>query len=61
MGEKRGIEKGIEQGMQRKSKEIALVMLEEGIEINLISKVTGLSIEEIQRLKKSAPNDGSSF
>ena len=44
-------EEGIQQGEQNKSKEIALRMLKRGKDINKIAEDTGLSIEEIQKLK----------
>ena len=49
MGE--NYEEGIQQGEQNKSKEIALRMLKRGKDINEIAEDTGLSIEEIQKLK----------
>ena len=44
-------EEGFEEGEARKQKEIAKKMLEEKLDINLISKITGLSKEEINSLK----------
>ena len=44
-------EEGIQQREQNKSKEIALRMLKRGKDINEIAEDTGLSIEEIQKLK----------
>ncbi len=57
-GEKRGIEKGIEEGEKRGIEEgekrgiekTALSMLSEGLDAELISKVTGLSVSEIRNL-----------
>ena len=53
-GLEQGIEQGIEQGLEKGSSEktysIAKNMLKENIDINLISKVTGLSIEDIENL-----------
>lgn len=46
-GRKEGIEQGIEQGANKEKHNIALSLLNEKIDINLISKITGLSIEEI--------------
>jgi hypothetical protein len=37
---------------ERKAEEIALNMLKEGTEVAFISKVTGLTIEEVEELKK---------
>lgn len=50
-GLQEGIEKGLEAGEKNKSIEIAKNMIEKNIEINIISEVTGLSIEEIENLK----------
>ena len=49
-GEAIGISKGIEQGSQNKQIEIAKNMLNQNMDVNLISNVTGLSIEEIESL-----------
>ena len=46
----KGIEKGIEQGTEQKAIEIAHNMLNENTPIDFISKVTGLSIEKINKL-----------
>ena len=45
---KEGIKKGRSEGMEK----VALNMLKEDFDINSISKVTGLSKEEIQKLSK---------
>ena len=45
------IQKGIEQGIEQNNIEIAKKMLQENTDINFISKITGLSIEEINNLK----------
>ena len=49
-GMKKGIEQGIEQGSQQKNIENAKKMKEENIDINLISKITNLTLDEINRL-----------
>ena len=49
-GDAIGISKGIEQGSQNKQIEIAKNMLNLNMDVNLISNVTGLSIEEIESL-----------
>ena len=46
-GMERGIEKGIEKGMERVAKQ----MFSDGEDINKIIKYTGLSREDIERLK----------
>ena len=51
-GIKQGIEKGRSEGMEKGMETVALNMLKEDFDINSISKVTGLSKEEIQKLSK---------
>ena len=46
-----GREQGLEEGRQEGKKEVAKEMLKEGIQIEKISKVTKLTIEEIEQLK----------
>ena len=54
-GLKEGLEKGLEQGLERGTEqsknEIAKNMLKENMDISLISKLTGLSNEQINNLK----------
>ena len=45
-------EKGIEKGRQEERKLIAKTLLKEGAEIALVVKATGLSKEEVEKLKK---------
>ncbi|MBQ8219403.1 MAG: hypothetical protein IJZ79_06595, partial [Bacilli bacterium] len=45
-----GIEQGIEQGIENEKTEIVKKMLQENTDINFISKITGLSIEEINKI-----------
>ena len=45
-----GRREGIEEGEEKKTKEIALKMCKENIDINVISRITGLTIEEIKKL-----------
>lgn len=42
--------KWFEDGKAEEKKDIARMMLQEGIDIQKVSKITGLSIEEIQSL-----------
>lgn len=49
-GLQQGIEQGIEQGKEQEKIEVAKSMLKENLEITLISKVTGLSVEQIKKL-----------
>lgn len=51
-GIEQGVEQGIEQGMEQKNKEIVTNMLKENMGIDLISKITGLSKEEITNIKE---------
>ena len=51
-GKKEGVEQGIEQGSRQEKLEIAKKMIKENVDTNLISKVTELSQEEIEKLKK---------
>ena len=44
------IKQGLEQGTEQKSIEIVKNMLAKNIDINVISEVTNLSIEEIKQL-----------
>ena len=50
-GRQEGVELGIEQGEFNKSIEIAKNSIENGLDDELIVKITGLSIEEIKRLR----------
>ena len=50
--EEKGIAKGIEKGRKERDIEIARSMLEENLTIDQISKLTGLSFEEIAALKE---------
>ena len=49
-GLEEGMGKGIEQGIEKRNIEIAKNMLKEKIEISLISKMTGLSVDTIKEL-----------
>jgi len=49
--EKKGLERGMKKGIEYKSIEIAKNMLNKNMNINIISEVTGLSKEEIEKLK----------
>ena len=44
------MKKGIEQGEQNKTIELAKKMKDEGFDINQIIKITNLSVEEIEKL-----------
>ena len=55
-GHKEGKEEGIKEGAKQKSCDIAERMLEKGIDIETISELTGLTAEEVSRLKKELNN-----
>ena len=46
-----GMELGIEKGMNQKALDIARNMLADGVDINLIMKYSGLTQEQIEKLK----------
>jgi len=48
----KGLKEGKEEGEKNKSIEIAKNMLKEGLDVNLISKLSGLTVEEIENLDK---------
>ena len=48
--ERKGLEQGRAEGEAQKQREIAKRMLQENIENSVITKVTGLSLEEIEKL-----------
>ena len=50
-GLEQGIEQGLERGTEQSKNEIAMNMLKENMDISLISKLTGLSNEQINKLK----------
>ena len=50
-GIKEGIEEGIEKGIEQNKKDVVINMLKENIDIKTISKVTGMSENEILKLK----------
>ena len=55
-GRKEGKEEGREEGAKQKSFDIAQRMLEKGIDIETISELTGLTAEEVSRLKEELRN-----
>ena len=50
-GYNEGIKKGIEQGIEQKNNEIAKKMLDKSLDITTIEEITGLTKEEIMKLK----------
>ena len=53
---KQAVQQAVEQTKEQQSREIALCMLDEGVNIPLISKITKLSIGEVQALSRNKPN-----
>lgn len=49
--EKKGKQEGREEGREEAIKTMAIGMIQEGIASNVISKLTGLTIEEIEKLR----------
>ncbi len=47
-GMEKGMEKGIEQGMEKAKKENVKAMIEKGLSLDLISEITGMSIEKLK-------------
>ncbi len=47
-GRKEGVEKGRKEGIEETKKETARSLLDEGVDINIISSATGLSLQEIK-------------
>ncbi|MBN2664404.1 MAG: hypothetical protein JXR68_12205 [Bacteroidales bacterium] len=50
-GRRKGLEEGIEEGIEKEKKKIALSMIIEGISDDIILKLTGISIEQLNFLK----------
>jgi predicted transposase/invertase (TIGR01784 family) len=53
-GIEKGIEKGLAEGMEKKSIEIVLKMIAENIPVEMIIKLTNLSVEEIKKLSQQS-------
>ena len=51
LGIEKGMENGMEKGMNQKALDIARNMLADGVDINLIMKYSGLTQEQIEKLK----------
>ena len=52
LGREQGLKQGRAEGEAQKQREIAKRMLQENIEKSVITKVTGLSLEEIEKLQR---------
>lgn len=53
-GHEKGLKKGLREGRQERDREVILNMLQEKADISFIAKVTGLSKEEINKLKNGS-------
>ena len=51
-GREEGLQKGLQEGIERRGVEIALNLIGEGFDTSTISKVTGLTISQIDALRK---------
>jgi predicted transposase YdaD len=52
--EEKGIEKGIEKGRQEGLQTVALKMLSENLDLEMIARFTGISIDQLQALKTTS-------
>ena len=50
-GKQEGLAEGMEIGMNQKALDIVRNMLADGVDINLIMKYSGLTLEQIEKLK----------
>ena len=46
------IDEGMEKGIEKERAEVALRMLEQNMELQLIAQITKLSIQQLEKLKK---------
>ena len=51
-GYKLGVEDGLERGVEQKAIDVAKAMLQENCNVDLICKVTKLSLNEVEKLKE---------
>ena len=51
-GLKEGLKKGLKEGTQKTKEETAKKMLQDNLDLNIISKYTDLSIKEVEKLRK---------
>ena len=49
--EQKGMEKGLEQGMEKRNIEIATKLLQDGFEVDYVIQLTGLSREKVEQIK----------
>ena len=55
-GMERGIAQGMERGAENTRRETALSMLKEGLPVDMVARITNLSIEEIKTLHQKIPH-----
>ena len=55
-GMDRGIAQGMERGAENTRRETALSMLKEGLPVDMVARITNLSIEEIKTLHQGMPH-----
>lgn len=51
-----GINKGVEKGLNQAKIQIATKLLQENMSIEFVQKMTGLSVKQIEELKKDLEN-----
>ena len=54
-GREEGREEGIEEGLEKGMRKAAVEMIKNGLEISLIANITGLTVEEIEKLSSGKP------
>jgi hypothetical protein len=54
IGIEKGMEKGLEQGVEKDKIEVALQVIREGLDSALIAKLTGFSLEQIEKWRVTA-------
>ena len=53
-GYKKGVEHGIKHGIEQKTIDVAKAMLQENCNVDLICRVTKLSLDEVEKLKEES-------
>ncbi|MBW4645255.1 MAG: hypothetical protein KME23_20055 [Goleter apudmare HA4340-LM2] len=46
-----GLKESIEQGIEQKAQDVAIKMINKGINLKIIVDVTGLTVEQVQKLQ----------
>ena len=54
IGREKGIQEGLEKGMEKERNKVVFSMLQNGISMDVVAKITGLSVEQIETLKHSS-------